>query len=409
MLGPVQLCRAGRPLALGTRKAQALLMLLVLGGGASRERLCALLWPGLDEPAARRNLRRELARLREAGAPEALVADGDHLRPGPALACDLLQAEAALARGAPEAALAAWQGDFAEGMHADGTPAFAPWLAAARERAERLRLRTREAAAAAAEARGDLAAALAHVQSLLTEDGLQERHHREAMRLLAANGEREAALRQFDVCQSLLAAELGLQPMAETVALARSLRGENSAGAAVAPVPSAAPPAVPLPPNWPAQLPFVGRHADVARLQAGWAARATLLISGEAGVGKTRLAVDFAAAHGPYALVRCRPGDRETAFGAFARALRVLAGQPPDLRGLPAWVVAELTRLLPELGPAPPPLRAPGERLRLDEACLQAWGALAVDSFDAIVLDDWHHADADSRTLLARVTARRHE
>jgi len=408
-LGPVQLCRAGRPLTLGTRKAQALLMVLVLDGGAGRERLCALLWPDLDGPTARRNLRRELARVRDAGAPEAVRVDGDHLWPGPDLSCDLLQAEAALADGAPEAALAAWQGKFAEGLHPDGAPAFVPWLAAIGERAERLRLRALEAAAAAAEARGDLAGALAHVQTLLTEDGLQERHHREAMRLLAATGEREAALRQFDVCQSLLAAELGLQPMAETMALVRALRGEADTSAALAPLPSAAASAVPLPASWLAQLPFVGRHADIARLQAGWTARAPLLVSGEAGVGKTRLAVDFAAAQGPYALVRCRSSDHELAFGAFARALRVLAGQPPDLRGLPPWVVTELARLLPELGSASPPLQTQGERLRFDEACLQAWSALACDSFDTIVLDDWHHADADSRALLAGVAARRRE
>lgn len=411
MLGPVRLCRAGQPLASGTRKASAMLMVLLLDGSASRERLCALLWPTLDEPTARRNLRRELARLREAGAPDAVRADGDHLWPGPALTCDLLHAEAALAGGAPEVALAAWQGEFAEGLHSDGTPAFAPWLAAARERAGRLRLRTLEVAAAAAEARGDVAAALAHVQALLAEDSLQERHHREAMRLLAATGQREAALRQFDRCQTLLAAELGLQPMADTLALACTLRGEAGRGAA--PTPVTAPPAplaaVPLPAAWPAQLPFVGRHAEVARLQAGWATGATLLVSGEAGVGKSRLAVDFAAAQGPYAMVRCRPSDREVAFGAFTRSLRALAGQPPDLRGLSAWVVAELTRLLPELGPAPPPLQTQGERLRFDEACVQAWCTLSADSFDVIVLDDWHHADPGSSALLARVAARRRE
>lgn len=408
VLGPVRLYRAGSPLALATRKVQALLLVLALDGGASRERLCALLWPELDESTARRNLRRELARVREAGAPEAVGVDGDRLRPGPSLVCDLLQAEAALARGAPEEALRAWQGEFAEGLHPDGAPAFVPWLAAARERVDRLRLRALEAAAQAAEARGDLVPALAHVQTLLREDGLQERHHRDAMRLLAATGQREAALRQFDVCQALLAAELALQPMAETVALARALRGQ--AGAVAVDPPALAPAATTnLPPSWPVQLPFVGRGADVARLQAGWAAGATLLVSGEAGVGKTRLSVDFASAQGPYALVRCRPADRELAFGAFARALRVLAGQPPDLRGLPEWVVAELARLLPELGPAPAPLTTGGERLRFDEACVQAWQALAADSFDAVVLDDWHHADANSRALLARVASRRRE
>lgn len=415
LLGPVRVCRAGQQLNVGTRKLQALLLVLALDGGAGRERVCALLWPELDESAARRNLRRELARLREAGAADAVLAVGDHLRPGPTLGCDLLQAEAALARGAPDVVLAAWQGQPAEGLQLEGTPAFASWLTAVRQRALQLRQRALEAAAAGAEARGELGQALAHLQCLLSEDGLQERHHREAMRLLSASGKREAALQQFEECRMLLSAELGLEPMAETVALARRLRGQTDDSAIASSAPADKPAALSrpiLPPSWPAQLPFVGRAADVTRLQAGWAAGHTLLVSGAAGVGKTRLAVDFAAAQGPYALVRCRPGDRELAFGAFTRALRVLAGQPPDLRGLPSWVVGELGRLLPEIaasGAAPLPLQTQGERLRFDEACLHAWQALAADSFDAVVLDDWHHADADSRALLARVAVRRRE
>jgi hypothetical protein len=55
VLGPLRLLRDGRPLALATRKTLALLLVLVLDGNASRPRLCELLWPGLDEPAARRN------------------------------------------------------------------------------------------------------------------------------------------------------------------------------------------------------------------------------------------------------------------------------------------------------------------------------------------------------------------
>jgi tetratricopeptide (TPR) repeat protein len=71
--------------------------------------------------------------------------------------------------------------------------------------------------------------------------------------------------------------------------------------------------------------------------------------------------------------------------------------------------LAELARLLPELGAAPPPLQTEGERLRFNEACIQAWAALAAGSFDAVVLDDWHLADAASQALLARVAARRRE
>ena len=395
MLGPVRLWRGTEPVALTNRKTQALLLVLTLDGAASRPRLCALLWPDLDEPSARRNLRRELARLREAGVPEAFRVDDDHLHRGDTLSCDLLKAEAT-----PELALAPWQGELADGLQLDDAPQFAPWLSAARERALRLRFSALEAAAAAAEARADLAAALAHVQSLLDEDGLQERHHRQAMRLLAAAGQREAALRQFERCQAVLAAELGLQPMPETVALAQSLRGTSATTAVALPLPQRA---------WPERLPFVGRAAEVARLQGAWLRRTAVVIVGESGVGKTRLATDFAASQGAYALVRCRGGDRDIAFGACARVLRVLAGDPPDLRGLDDWIVAEVARLLPELGPAPEPLRTQAEQLRFDEACIQAWLALSRGSFDALVLDDWQLADPASRTLLARAAARRRE
>ncbi|RZJ08790.1 MAG: hypothetical protein EOP39_13060 [Rubrivivax sp.] len=400
VLGPVRLWRGSTPVALTNRKTQALLLVLALDGGASRPRLCALLWPDLDEPSARRNLRRELARLREAGVPESFRVDDDHLHASPLLRCDLLKAEAALADAAPEAALAAWHGELADGLQLDDAPVFGPWLSAARERGQRLRLHALEAAAAAAEARADLAAALGHVQTLLDADGLQERHHRQAMRLLAASGQREAALRQFERCQAVLATELGLQPMPETVALAQALRGAAAAAVAPAPLPQLA---------WPERLPFVGRSAEVARLQAAWARRTAVVIVGDAGVGKTRLATDFAASQGAYALVRCRSGDRDIAFGACARVLRVLAGEPPDLRGLDDWIVAEVARLLPELGPAPAPLRTQADQLRFDEACIQTWLALSRGAFDALVLDDWQLADPASRTLLARAAARRRE
>jgi DNA-binding SARP family transcriptional activator/tetratricopeptide (TPR) repeat protein len=399
VLGPLRLWRGGSPIALTNRKTQALLLVLSLDGGASRARLCALLWPDLDESSARRNLRRELARLREAGVPESFRADDDHLHPGDTLSCDLLLAEAT-----PELALAGWPGELADGLQLDDAPQFAPWLSVARERALRLRLRALETAATAAEARADLPAALGHVQTLLGEDGLQERHHRQAMRLLAATGQREAALRQFERCQALLAADLGLAPMAETVALAQALRG-----AAPAALPMTAPsPTRPLQ-AWPERLPFVGRAAEVARLQGAWSRRAAVVVVGDAGVGKTRLATDFAASQGAYALVRCRSGDGDIAFGACARVLRVLAGEPPDLRGLDDWVVAEVARLLPELGPVPAPLRTQAEQLRFDEACIQAWLALSRGAFDALVLDDWQLADPASRTLLARTAARRRE
>jgi hypothetical protein len=182
---------------------------------------------------------------------------------------------------------------------------------------------------------------LQRFEQLLALDPLQEQHHREAMRLFAATGRREAAIAQYERCRAVLRDELGLQPMAETEALAASLRGAPqlavAAAALVPPIarPSASP-STPGVPCMPAQLPFVGRTAEAVRLEEAWCAGSAIVIEGEGGVGKTRLALDFASAHGPYALARCRSGDADIPYASFARALRTLAGPNPELSTLPA-------------------------------------------------------------------------
>lgn len=416
LLGPVALHRDGAPLALPVRKSVALLVLLARSGGpVPRARVAALLWPVLDETLGRRNLRRELARLRDAGAGDVVRSDGDMLALATGVACDIDAFEASVREGRSEDALALCRGPLADGLALGEADAFDDWLATERERVRLKRRQTLRDAASAGEARGDVEAALAHVRTLLDEDALEETHHRDAIRLLEKCGRREAALAQYEVCRSLLREELGLSPMAETEALAAALRGVPAAPAMAyqtretpasnGAIVHAASVAVRLP----AVLPFVGRADETARLEHAWQAGQTVVVEGEGGVGKTRLCTDFAAAHGPYALVRCRPGDAELPYSAFTRALRVLMGPTPTLGAVPEWVVSEVARLVPELGEAPDAMRSEEERARFVEACTRAWQGLADDSFDAIVLDDWHFADAASAALLASVAQRRHE
>jgi tetratricopeptide (TPR) repeat protein len=130
-----------------------------------------------------------------------------------------------------------------------------------------------------------------------------------------------------------------------------------------------------------------------------------VLVEGEGGVGKSRLVRDVVSLLGPTAWVRCHAADAELPLSSIARALRVLAGDPPDLAALPAWVAAELPRLLPELGPPPLPLRSEPERQRLAQALMLAWTAWGRGNFDAVVLDDWHLADDASAALLPQLTA----
>lgn len=415
LLGPPRLLRDSAEVALPLKKLQALLLLLALGGSLQRARVGALLWPQLDESSARRNLRRELARLRELGAADIVAAQGDALGLAPGVAIDLRAFEADLQAQAPEDALRRWRGALADGLVLPDAPEFEDWLTLQRERWWHLRAQALEASAADCERRGDLAAALVRVQALLEQHPLQEQRHRDAMRLLAALGQREAALAQYERCRGLLRDELGLAPMAQTELLVAQLRGSAMADLAGPAVIDARPaPAGPVrgagaPTLLPEQMPFVGRSDEVQALEDAWRTGCSLLIEGEAGIGKTRLSIDFVAAHGPHAVVSCRPSDRTVPYAAFTRAIRAMAGPSPAREALPAGVADDLARLLPEWGPAPAPLRNDAERARFIEACIEGWRALAEENFDAVVLDDWHHADAASRELLVRIAERRHD
>jgi DNA-binding SARP family transcriptional activator len=388
-------------LAWPTAKGAALLAVLAIDGPTPRERLAAWLWPQQDATASRRNLRRELARLREAGAGGAWVAEGARLMLDATVAVDCAQFDRLLDAGDADAALALWRGPLADGLSLPDAPAFEEWLAGARARWARRRVAALEGMAAAREAAGDADGALRTIERLLDEDPLQEAHQRSAMRLHAAAGRRAAAIAGYERFAALLSSELGLAPMADTLALARALRHADAPAVTPAP-PAPQPPAQAASTPWagPRLLPFVGRESELAALDAAWREGCAIVIEGPAGVGKTRLATEFAAARGAFALAACRPGDAAQPYAAFKRALRLLAGQALTADDWPRWVSDELAHLLPEFGPAPQRIDSDSARQRFFRACAAAWSLLATGSFDIVIVDDWHLADAQSRLLL---------
>lgn len=353
----------------------ALLVWLALEGPTPRARMAALLWPQSDVQAARNSLRQRLFKLKHLGGAE-LVTTGVTLALADGVVHDLDGADSVL-------------GDEPLAVG----PEFDAWLEQQRARCRQRRWQTLCRLCDEAEAAADWPQALAHARQLLLLAPTSEQAHRRLMQLHYLAGDRSAALLAFDDCERALKDEVGARPAAETLALLATIEQAQSPLA----LPAAGrrvPVAVLRPPR------LVGRAGAWQALQAAWAAGHMALVSGEGGLGKTRLATDFAAAHGVVVLAGARPGDERTAYAAFSRLLRAFP------RGLwPALATPlqrELARLLPELGDAPPPLQGEADSARFFNAVAALFGpgtALA----GGVLFDDLHFADEASLELLQYV------
>lgn len=340
----------------------ALLALLAVDGPTSRARCIALLWPELPEADARNRLRQRLFRLRRSAGTEVVAGD------------ELLSLAPAVAGDPGDTGPGELLGDDAH----DERPAFAEWLAASRARGRALRRERFAAEAERLEREERIAEALVVAERLAADEPLLEAAHRRLMRLHYRRGDRGAALAVHARLVAALDTALGEAPSAETTVLAAQI--ERSGALPVAPAPLR-PMLVLRPPR------LVGRDAEWQRLRAAADRGAPILLTGEPGIGKTRLAGDFAAAQG-WPLVPCRPGDAAVPFSLLARLLRAA----PPAAAIEPWARSALARLLPEWGAAadgrPDPLR------------LGAAAAQALAAAPGLALDDLQFADEASLALL---------
>ena len=406
VLGQFDLSLGGvRVPPLESARAESLLAFLVLHRhtASSRQHLAFLLWPDSTEAQARTNLRHLLhtlrTRLPDADRYLEVTARTVGWRADAPCWLDVSAFEELLDGGgddrAAEVALrdavALYSGDLLEGCYDD-------WLLGERERLRQRQLDALEKLATMCEARGDLEDAIGHAERLLRGDPLREQTHRQLMRCHAARGDRARAVRIYHVCCSTLERELGVRPSAETDAAYRELvRGR--------PAPTSTPPSRAGPP-------LVGRGREQAELADAWrcadAGQGRLvLVSGEAGVGKSRLVEEFRGWCGRrgagIAEARCYPAEGSLAYAPVVSWLR-----SPALRArLPRFDRArlrELARLLPELLEEMPDLAPPGplpegeQRRRLFDAV----AAVVVAGAEPLllVLDDLQHADRETCRLL---------
>lgn len=283
-----------------------------------------------------------------------------------------------------------------------------PWPEAQRARLDGIADDVRRAAAEAALADGDPLGAEMHARALVVRAPLREDGHRLLIRALHAAGNAGAALEAYDACRRTLREELGTLPSPETEALLRDLL---DAGAGT------------LPPFAGSLLllregPFVGRDAERDRLaallrDARGGRQRVLLVTGEPGIGKTRLAAEAASL-------------------ARAAGMPVLYGRADDRLAIPHRVLLEaiashfaavdpteaarqlephtavLGRLLPalQIDPASSPAGF-GEldRLQLAVALEHALRVAAGDTGALLVLDDLQWASAGTLALISELGA----
>lgn len=406
LLGVARADHQGRELRFPDRKCVALLAVLALEGPTTRARIATLLWDEQSDTDARRNLRRELHRLRDAGFEALLASEGDALALRDTVEQDVARFRAAHAQGQHQLAVELHGARLLEGFDLAGASGFHEWLAVQRDVLAQHWRQAAEARVKAMQAAGDLRGALALAVRLVHDDTLQEAHYRRAMALHAALGEREAALALYERCRRLLGRDLGLQPLPQTAALAEQIRrghgavladADPSAGTLPAtaaagtagPVGMAPPPLLAL--RTLPSTPLVGRTGLLATLTQLLARQRLTLVRGEAGIGKSRLLQALAAAQPGTRLHAARVSDRRVPFAALVRWLHARP-LPADL---PDWVRAELARLLPECGAPPPPITTDAQRLRLFEAVRQTWQRVFADT-RVHVFDDWQFVDEAS-------------
>ncbi|HTP07498.1 MAG TPA: AAA family ATPase, partial [Anaerolineae bacterium] len=353
---------------ISTPRLQSLLAYLVLHHDVPqlRSHLAFCIWPDLPEGRARANLRRQLHQLQHTWS------DVDHfLRVSAQTLCwrsdtvsfdvaDFEQAASQLQSVMDlRRAVELYGGDLLPGCYDD-------WIMPERERLKQIFIETLERLLQFAADEGDYQTAIQYAQRLLLIDPLHEEIHRRLIQLHALNHDRAAALRAYHACASLLQRELGVEPGPATREAYEHLVDLEVTAT------------MPLE----ASFPLVGREREWAQLQATWRTSCAgnsqlVILIGEAGVGKTRLAdelfrrihrqgVNTASAH-------CYPAEGKLAYAPVIEWLR--AHPAPNLEAI--WL-SEVTRLLPELSlqhpglPAPGPLTEAWQRQRLHEALARA-------------------------------------
>jgi DNA-binding SARP family transcriptional activator len=409
------------------RKAKALMKLLAVHRRHTlhRDQILDFLWPEVELSSALNSFGKALYAARRALEPELLPRESSaYLRMTDAVVAlstehvsidaDRFQvlAESALGRGdmaGYESALAAYGGELLpEDRYED-------WCAARRVFLEELHIRLLLSLSEALDKRGVVGASADRLREALQHDPTREEIHRRLMILYASAGTRDLAVRQFRICEDALRRELDVAPEQETQALYQDILADR--------IPRRTPPlererAVGSSPTPAAEqtspMKFVGRDAEfeylVEQLRRAADERGRMvLVSGEAGVGKTQLVARLAdeAAHQGASVLWGGSGTHanKLAYGPFAIALDSYVASRPDAeRDEIAHRYPALAHLMPSLAtPSQQPHladRPRDDQLYLVPTIARLLTDLARTRTVVLVLGDLHDLHGSSVDLL---------
>jgi DNA-binding SARP family transcriptional activator len=425
ILGPLEVDDDHGPVALGGARQRALLAILLLRRGevVPAERLVEDLYGGRPPATAAKSLQAHISRLRKTLADGRLVTRSR----GYVLATDAEEVDADRFAALVEQGRTALQAGDAETAERQLAAALAQWRGpvladlpyeefAQSEiaRLEESRLACLEDLAEARLALGRHAELVGDLERLVAEHPLRERPRGHLMLALYRAGRQADALAVYQDGRRALVEELGIDPGRALQDLERAILNHDPALDAT------------VPPRAAAQTAdgggsFVGRTRELAQLEellgqviAGNGRFA--VISGEAGMGKSRLVEELSTRARRLGIRvlpgRCWEAGGAPAFWPWVQALRSLVREAPSdaLREQLGTAASDVAHLLPELRerfpdiPEVQSLESDGARFRLFDSTAAFLRRAAEGQPLLVTLDDVHAADQSSLLLIAFVS-----
>lgn len=371
----------GQPVSFPFKRADALLYYMLVRRSATRQELIALLWESCDETTGLRNLRNTLYTLKKVLGGEFLLSPQKSL----VVVNGDWEVDCDYDRFTREGDFSAYRGPFLQGFAVKNAFSFDEWLGRTREKLHEQYLgRLAEQAKGALDA-GDREGAIRWATEYLREDPLDETMAAFLMERFREVSKFSRAAQVYQRLKEDLSQELGVDPLEGTTMLYYEIMNQWNDTQTTRETGQALPPVG-------REEAFSALRASVAAFDTGAARRCSVLLTGEAGSGKSELISHFLRQPGlpPLLMLRgdCLQSEQELPLAPWDRLL------------LPLWEFVRAEGL-----PLPLPARA---RLGQAFSVLQEESGGAWPEGDSHrALRQWDQSLEDSMLLLFSAVTRR--